>query len=352
MAMIGSLGFSQPSGLPVVESTKALMEDLLEESSTASFVYLEPHEVRLELLIPLKVLDRWRPLELENETVITPRERVDIGKNRLRELLRETTVLINDGTNEIVDVDMIYYEINSLSGGAPENLPVKDTLLGYILRYDAPSVVDNVTLTWERFETDEDEVLSRLYPYEETLIETTLTTAVPTMAWENNGTITAPPPPEKVNYTKGEGGWFSSPTINEEEGKEITEQLLFNIYRAFEMKKEEDIYDTLAISLIDGIIASIYIDIKESITYNQEGGATSRVSDLTLDDFTLTETKMAEGSLTFEASAQWKVSGVVAHWGHKHNRTNTFRAELSATSKDGYWRISKLNILSQDRLAR
>ena len=44
------------------------------------------------------------------------------------------------------------------------------------------------------------------------------------------------------------------------------------------------------------------------------------------------------------------MTGSVGHWGHVHQRKNRYDADLRVEAIDGAWRISALELLSEDRL--
>jgi len=54
------------------------------------------------------------------------------------------------------------------------------------------------------------------------------------------------------------------------------------------------------------------------------------------------------GSVAMVAS--WDVYGSVSHSGHIHYRCNTYRAELTIVPADGYWKLSGLRLLDQERV--
>jgi hypothetical protein len=44
------------------------------------------------------------------------------------------------------------------------------------------------------------------------------------------------------------------------------------------------------------------------------------------------------------------VDGSVGHWGHIHRRRNQYDAELIIRTIDGVWKITDLEVLSEQRL--
>ena len=42
--------------------------------------------------------------------------------------------------------------------------------------------------------------------------------------------------------------------------------------------------------------------------------------------------------------------GSVGHWGHIHKRTNRYDAELAVEPIDGQWKITRLEVLEEQRI--
>ncbi|MBW2386730.1 MAG: hypothetical protein JRG92_24125, partial [Deltaproteobacteria bacterium] len=56
------------------------------------------------------------------------------------------------------------------------------------------------------------------------------------------------------------------------------------------------------------------------------------------------------GADGFVARAVWKVRGSVGHWGHIHQRSNRYRAELTVAPVEERWKLTALEILEEERL--
>jgi hypothetical protein len=49
--------------------------------------------------------------------------------------------------------------------------------------------------------------------------------------------------------------------------------------------------------------------------------------------------------------ARWTVAGSVGHWGHIHQRSNAYHANVTVDEFDGRWKLSDLEILEEERLS-
>jgi hypothetical protein len=57
------------------------------------------------------------------------------------------------------------------------------------------------------------------------------------------------------------------------------------------------------------------------------------------------------GADAFRANCVWNVRGSVGHWGHLHQRTNQYQADLTLKVIDGVWKINKLVLLDEERVS-
>lgn len=135
----------------------------------------------------------------------------------------------------------------------------------------------------------------------------------------------------------------------EAEASEIFESLLRNIYRAFDFEAEDEIYDTLALSVSGDLLDDLYLEIHGSLILQEAGGAVSKVQKVEVDPPTLLPAGPDQGQW-FDLEATWRVQGKVGHWGHTHVRLNGYKARFTVAEADGGWKIADMQILTQERL--
>lgn len=127
----------------------------------------------------------------------------------------------------------------------------------------------------------------------------------------------------------------------------LTGDLLGNVYRAFDFRLEDQVYDRLALTLDGEILEDVYLDQRDALRIERAGGADARVE--TLDILSVTRAEGApQGQVGVRAT--WNVMGSVGHWGHVHRRANAYEADLTLAPIDGAWKIVGFDVLSQDRL--
>jgi hypothetical protein len=122
--------------------------------------------------------------------------------------------------------------------------------------------------------------------------------------------------------------------------------LLHNVYRAFDYRGEEVIYDVLARSVSGDLLADIYLETRNSLELASQGGARVKVKKV---EMTGTELKDRSGN-RLTVTSEWVVSGSVGHWGHVHQRINSYQAELEISEIDKEWKLTGLEILQEERL--
>jgi len=138
----------------------------------------------------------------------------------------------------------------------------------------------------------------------------------------------------------------------EGEAKEMFRTLHRNIYRAFDYKKEEDVYDALARSVDGELLDEIYNEVYHSLVMSDQGGAVCRVQSVKVLDMRVEAVDdSGRGSKAgFDVRSHWLVNGAVSHWGHTHFRTNEYRAVYTVEPREGAWKITAARVLEYKRI--
>lgn len=137
-------------------------------------------------------------------------------------------------------------------------------------------------------------------------------------------------------------GWQPIETT---EAVQTVEQLLGNIYRAFDYRNEDSVYDQLAISASGDQLANIYLEHRGGMALEQRGGARAEVDSV---DVRSLENLRTDGQ-GFVADVEWAVSGSVSHFGHTHYRRNRYRAGIQVEPVDGVWKIAAIELQNEER---
>jgi len=140
---------------------------------------------------------------------------------------------------------------------------------------------------------------------------------------------------------------MGSEVPSEMEAKRILRGLMLNTYQAFMLDKDEEIYDVLARSVAGEFLSEVYLQNREALRMDATDGAVSIVDRL--------DVKSIESIQSFKGGAivliaNWDVYGSVHHVGHIHFRCNTYRAELTMVPMDNYWKLTRVQLLDEERV--
>lgn len=144
-------------------------------------------------------------------------------------------------------------------------------------------------------------------------------------------------------------GRASAPRVTADQADEICYALLRNIYHAFDYRRESDIYDVLARSTEGDLLTQIYLEVKQSLEVESQGGARVRVTDLDLRSCELVPSEEGRSGM-LATECEWVAVGTVTHWGHTHDRVNRYRARLEIGPREGEWRLVGLQLQSEERM--
>lgn len=143
------------------------------------------------------------------------------------------------------------------------------------------------------------------------------------------------------------GHRFTNPKLSNADAKIVITNLLKNIYRAFDFRDEEAVYDKLEISLSGHLLEKIYLQQRNNMELEKLGGAKAKVKTIDLLKIKRLQNQSARG-YTFRC--EWTVEGSVGHWGHIHQRINKYDAILMLAPIQHSWKIVKLEPLEESRI--
>jgi hypothetical protein len=154
-----------------------------------------------------------------------------------------------------------------------------------------------------------------------------------------------------VAWPFGKVSWevpFAGPAqVSSADATEIVDGLLLNVYRAFDHRDEDKIYDILARSTSGDLLAKVYLETRRALEVRNQGGVCVKVNKLQILSV---EPKNLADDVGFVSRCKWTVQGSVGHWGHTHRRKNRYEAELRVQPVDGSWRVTALELLDEQRL--
>ncbi len=141
--------------------------------------------------------------------------------------------------------------------------------------------------------------------------------------------------------------WISQWAPSSERTTVILDKLLTNVYRAFDVRDENRVYDRLAVSVTGDQLTQIYLENRKSLEFENRGGARASVDDVTILSVNAVKKATKDG---FVADTAWTVSGSVSHFGHTHYRQNRYHALVSFVMVDDVWKIREIDLIDEKRV--
>jgi hypothetical protein len=375
-----------------------------------SFLYIEPYEVRHEILARVKDLAAWVELGLRGDEFIEIDENEPL-KKRVGEFLlkRDKTLIDGKQLRPILDrVSFVKYSTTASTFVVqPEQLPINTAMVGVIITYLTKCLPQQVTNEWDLWSDHIQKVPtnaidpagglpSYVTPDDNVLTWTNFLKkyVVPTVAKikvdESLTTMKIPlasvlcllallPLGLQIKKRRKNAGSsiglhiglavvliagsvvlypflkvavakpaVLAPKMTDDKAVTVLNSLLKNIYRSFDFREEEDVYDRLATSVQGNLLSEIYLQNRKSMVVTQAGGARARVKEVEILDVNVNNLDDHPLGLLFHA--KWTAMGSVGHWGHIHIRKNQYEANISVEPVDGAWKITDLELLEEKRI--
>jgi len=374
-----------------------------------SFLYVEPYEVRHEILTRVKDLAEWMDLGLRSEQYIEVDE-LEPLKRRIGEFLLGRNPVLIDGRAVKPILDRANYVKVGLTGiqllEKPERLEIASAIVGVIITYITDGMPQEVTVDWDLFTdqiqrvpatatdpagplptylTPDDNVHTwnnYLKNYELPTVQSVAVAdslgaleipwisvacgalALPIILWtvrrrRTGGSMVLPVTSLVLLVSAGAAAHpfarvsVARPSVmagelEPERAQELLQVLLKNVYRAFDFRDEEDVYDKLAISISGDLLADVYLQNRRSFAIQQAGGAQAKIKSVEIED--AVARRLDDRPLAYAIRANWAAQGTVGHWGHVHTRRNLYDAVVTVEAVDGAWKITGLEVLEEQRV--
>jgi len=361
-------------------------------SPMSGFLYVEPYEVRKEIVARPLDLQHWVDLGLEGRRTIP----VEMQPELLRkagEFLRAHHPVTIDG--QVIEPDLARINFlertlrTSLVIDPPREIDVYSAMLGAIFVYPTVGLPEHVVMEWdlwsERLTRIPASAVDQAGP-----LPSFLEPDWRMLEWRNF--LKNPVLPTLTDIAAPPGGaarvarvvtwpllaaflaalWWTrraprrrapwaaallvaavasfalgrEAALSDTRGRDVVQGLLHNVYRAFDFRGEEQIYDVLAQSVAGDLLEQIYLETRRSLVLANQGGARAKVAQVEL----MALEGLRGEDAGFRAAATWNVAGSVGHWGHVHERRNQVRADLFVAPVAGSWKLVDLTVLDEQRL--
>jgi hypothetical protein len=357
------------------------------------FLYVEPAEVRKEIIIRPLDLQQWIDLGLEGRETI-PVEMQPELKRAVGEFLRKHHPVRIDGEAIPPDLAQVNFLERTLRTSRvvdpPVVLDVYSAVLGAIFVYPTTGLPQRVTMEWDLWSArtpsvpvsavDEAGGMPSLLDAEWNVLEWQNFLKRPTVP---TALRVAPPPSTWGRAARGAAWpltglaaalavfsvlrpaarrlpivlvgvflavaciwWGRSATIDDTRASEIVGALLHNVYRAFDYRDEGKIYDVLSESVDGELLTEIFLETRRGLELASQGGARAKVKRVEIVDL---HVEHVDGG-AFNVETTWNIAGSVGHWGHVHERRNQYHAELRIAPSNDRWKLAGMNVISEERL--
>ena len=377
------------------------------QSGVRTYLYIEPYEVRHEILVRVKDMMAWMEFDLKGSEFIEEGEFNPVREQVAQFFMDREKVLI-DGKQFKPILDKTAYVESSMLRSRfieiPERVPLNTAMIGVVITYLTDGIPQEVETTWELFSDRVKKVTARMtdpagpFPYD-------LEPDDNVLKWTNYLKKYTIPTVDKVELdtrhkgmavplgsvvclllllpvglgirSRGKKGQSVKPLlgvavllvvgifllfpvtkihigvaranqITEEDANAILHSLLKNVYRAFDFREESDVYDKLAVSVSGDLLSDIYLQQRKSFAVEQAGGAQAKVKNIAVEKVEVAESGEIDNALEFKAV--WTAAGTVGHWGHIHTRQNRYDAILTLNVVDGSWKIINIELLEEKRI--
>jgi hypothetical protein len=374
-----------------------------------AFLYVEPFEVRKEIVVRPMDLQQWIDLGLEGREIIPAGAQAEI-KRRIAQFFLPRSPVTVDGKRLEPILDRVHFIRRSLRWTSvvdpPEDLPLVSAMVGVIFVYPIKKLPREVTMDWGLFSARIPAV-SAMATDEAGGMPYTLTSDDPVLRWQNflrnprSLALKAIQPPASARrvtipllgaacivvgvlvliaawravrsgrrisrrlaavalavVAAGVFAWpyarvsthvpfLPAPAITPPEAKQVLGGLLFNVYRAFDRRDENLVYDRLARSITGDLLSKVYLDTRRSMELEGQGGARVKVDQVDILD---ASPEGSSGPRGFTYRCHWNVAGSVGHWGHTHRRVNRYDAVLTVAVMEGSWKIAAIDLREEERV--
>ena len=140
--------------------------------------------------------------------------------------------------------------------------------------------------------------------------------------------------------------WHQPFQVNEENADIVFASLHDNLFKAFDYADESNIYDGLAKTIKGPLLSKLYLDLNDSLRIKEQGGAVAVITDVELVEGSLSDDggDFSTTSPGFVYRCKWNLIGTIEHWGHIHERTNTYDADFDVQAIDRQWKITDMRM--------
>jgi hypothetical protein len=386
------------------------------------WAYVEPRQLRVELLLPLNVLASLFQIDSQDPDFLQ-RDEMAVAEQRIRKYFETGNPVTINGqlvAPKIQRVDFFPADQRDFAlRRTVQSISLANGRVGISYAYPYRDVPREIRLGWDKFGYAMNSIQAYLFFGQEVQTQV-FSRQLPDnqLQWINEGAVQEPEPVQPVMVKPSDLidgsfpflGWFAllsasgvvalftawrlreygrsvliagflvamgvsgslgwvtrpywfgtvSPKVQAESGNAAAQQAVANLYRAFDFVQEDEIYSALEQSVAGDKLRELYLQLLRDLQVEEQGGTVSRIDSVEVlsvdevpNDGTLALTVASpaldakSSGAVFQRRVQWKLQGLLEHWGHSHQRTNQYQALVTMSDQSGTWKIVDLAIESQ-----
>ncbi len=368
-----------------------------------SFLYVEPYEVRHEVLVRVKDLEQWLELDLRGVRFIEVDELDAVGQ-KVAGFMQARNMVTIDGELRTPAVSRAVFIETDLKGvqqlESPGRLDLDIATMGIILSYDVEGLPRHVTVDWdlftdriERVQTTATDIAGPMRSY--------VTPDDNVVVWENflriykvgvvepilvddaGATVRIPAasiaillvlsllvayafrrrqrsarqlvlasigvvalagllyPWGGISIRNPLAGPPAPPATA---AAEIMTKVVSNLYYALEPRHEAAVMNRLDLAVAEGDVQQVYRESRRALEVKGQNGGRAIIKKI--ENISVGELRPSKGDRGFSSSVGWNVQAIGGHWGHPHLLNLNFDAIIDVAIEDGAWKVTGLTVTS------
>ena len=369
------------------------------KSAMMSFLYVEPREIRHEMLFRVRDLQDWTDLGLEGSDTIAPDVQARV-KDRTRDFLTKRNPLKIDGTlSEPASSRAEFLNIAPTGLQVLEDaklLDVSTAIIGVILSYPIKRLPQHVSVEWELFNNRIEKIpTTTMDPVGP--MPSFVTADDSTIEWQNFLLKYEEPTVLPIVFDDGRSigvpavslalvilcfgagvlairpkllprrGWVSLLVLSavvavlsiriavvevenplagpwdKDTSTQIVMQMLENVNSAFVEINPGALRQALEVIVDGDRLEDIETELVRALAIKVPGGGIARVN--TIENLVLKDIAGLPDVSGFRALAEWTARASAGHWGHAHRRTIQFQALMELAEIEGVWKLIGLTVI-------
>ena len=369
------------------------------KSALMSFLYVEPREVRHEVLIRVRDLQDWTDLDLEGGATITADEQARV-KDRARAFFAKRNPLKLDGVlSEPASSRAEFLNISPTGLQVIEEakpLELSTAIIGLILSYPVPRLPQRVSVEWELFNGRTDKIPTTAIDPAGSL-RSFVTADDPMIEWQNFLLQYEEPKVSPVVLDDGRSigvpvlslvllivcfgagvlalrprllprrGWAALSVLgvvvaelsiriaivdvknplagppDEKTSAQIVMGVLNNVNHAYVEKEPGALRRALGVIVAGDRFGDVETELGRALAIKVAGGGLARVN--AIENLVVNDISELDGASGFRTLAEWTAKASAGHWGHIHRRTIRFRALMELAEVEGTWKLIGMTVV-------